>query len=39
VGGGQFVLVELLAARGVRVVAVVARKPSPCSVETCWCGR
>src|ERR1700730_1709119 len=27
VGGGQFVLVELLAARGVRVVAVEARKP------------
>src|SRR5262249_44877087 len=27
VGGGQFVLVELLAARGVRVVAVEARQP------------
>src|SRR5262249_61434135 len=31
VGGGQFVLVELLAARGVWVVAVEARKPVACA--------
>src|SRR5262245_39078577 len=31
VGGGQFVLVELLAARGVWVVAVEARKPIACA--------